>query len=90
MQFDVGAFVELKHELLGSLSAPTSATLISFTQTAMSHPAKVDLVFIFAQGTYWPPVVLLLFSRRRWQDFTLLGIAIVGYVANAFIPNWAI
>ena len=64
--------------------------VIIFTQTAMYHPAKVNLAFLFAQFTYWPPVILLLFSRRRWQDLTLLGIAIVGYVANAFIPNWAI
>ena len=56
----------------------------------MYHPAKIDLAFIFAQGTYWPPVGLLLFSRRKWQDLTLLGIAILSYVANAFIPNWAI
>ena len=59
-------------------------------QTNLHHPAKVNPSFIFAQATYWPPVILMLFSRRKWQDLTLLGIMIVGYIANAFIPNWAI
>ena len=76
-----------KRLVIGGILIPN---VISFTQSAMYHPAKVSLVFFFSQGTYWPPAVLLLFSRRRWQDLTLLGIAIVGYVANAFIPNWAI
>ena len=66
------------------------SNMISFWQTVAYHPPKIDLAFIFAQGNYWPPVILLLFSRRRWQDLTLLGIAILGYGANAFIPNWAI
>ena len=64
--------------------------VIIFTQSVLYHPPKVNWAYLFAQVTYWPPVVLLLFSRRRWQDLTLLGIAIVGYVANAFIPNWAL
>jgi hypothetical protein len=64
--------------------------IISITQTTIYHPAKVDSVFLFAQGTYWPPLFLLLISRRPWQDLTLLGILNVGYIVNAFIPNWAI
>jgi len=29
-------------------------------------------------------------ANRRWQDLGLLGIIIVSYVANAFIPSWII
>lgn len=76
-----------KRLVIGGILIPN---LISITQTTIYHPAKVDLFFLFAQANYWPPVILLLFSRRRWQDLTLLGIAIFGYVANAFIPNWAV
>ena len=64
--------------------------IISMTQTTMLHAPTVDWVYIFAQGTYWPPVVLLLVSNRRWQDLSLLGIIIVSYVVNAFIPSWII
>ena len=64
--------------------------VISMIQTNLHHPAKINQSFIFAQATYWPPVILMLVSRRKWQDLTLLGIMIVGYIANAFIPNWAI
>ena len=63
---------------------------ISFVQATLIHPPSIDAVYLFAQGTYWPEVILLIFTRRKWQDLTLLGIAIVGYVANAFLPNWAI
>lgn len=76
-----------KRLVIGGILIPN---IIRFAQTAMYHSAKVDPVFIFAQGTYWPPVIMLLFSQRKWQDLTLLGIAIAGYLANAFIPNWAI
>lgn len=65
--------------------------LISIIQTTLLHPpARIDAAYLFANLTYWPAVVLMLFSRRTWQDLTLLGILIFGYIANAFIPNWAI
>ena len=76
-----------KRWVIGGILIPN---LISITQTTIYHPAKVDAFFLFAQLTYWPPVILLLFSRQRWQDLTLLSIAIISYIANAFIPNWAI
>jgi len=66
------------------------ANLISFTQATIHHPPKVDLTYLFAQGTYWPAVILLLVSRRKWQDLALLGVLDFGYVVNAFIPNWAL
>lgn len=76
-----------KRWVIGGVLIPN---VISITQTSIYHPAKIDAWFVFAQANYWPPVVLLLFSQRRWQDLTLLGIAIAGYIANAFIPNWAV
>jgi hypothetical protein len=76
-----------KRLVIGGILIPN---LIAFTQTTISHPPTIDPVYIFAQGTYFPPVVLLLFSNRKWQDLTLLGVAIGGYLANSFLPNWLV
>ena len=76
-----------KRLVIGGILIPN---IISFTQTTMVHPPAVDWLYVFGQGTYWPPVLLLLVSNRRWQDVSLLGIIIVSYVANAFIPSWII
>ena len=64
--------------------------VISFVQTTLNRPPSIDAVYVFGQATYWPELILLLFTRRKWQDLTLLGIVIFGYVANAFLPNWLI
>lgn len=76
-----------KRLVIGGIMIPN---IISFTHTTMLHPPAFDWVYVFAQGTYWPPVLLLLVSNRRWQDVSLLGILIVSYVVNAFIPSWII
>lgn len=76
-----------KRLVIGGILIPN---LISMTQISVYHPAKVDLGFMLNLATYWPPVILLLFSRRKWQDLTLLGILILGYVVTAFIPNWVV
>ena len=76
-----------KRVVIGGILFPS---VISFVQTTLNHPPTIDAVYVFGQVTYWPEVILLLFTRRKWQDLTLLGIAIFGYVANAFLPNWLI
>jgi hypothetical protein len=78
---------EHKRLVIGGILVPN---VIGFSQAVIAHPPSYDLAFWFGQGTYWPPLVLLLLSRKRWQDLSLLGISIVGYLANAFIPSWII
>ena len=63
---------------------------ISFGQATLMHPPTIDFTYVFGQATYWPEVILLLVTRRKWQDLTLLGILIGGYVANAFLRTWAV
>ena len=78
-----------KHKglVIGGILIPN---IIGFVQTTMMHPPELNLAYWYGQGTYWPPVLLLLVTRRRWQDLTLLVISIVGYLTNAFIPSWII
>lgn len=64
--------------------------LISFTQATLMHVPTINAAYVFAQATYWPEIFLLLATKRKWQDLTLLSILIGGYVTNAFIPNWAV
>lgn len=76
-----------KRLVIGGIIIPN---VINFTQASIMHPPPLDAVFLFNQSTYWPPVALLLFSRRRWQDSLLLGILIGGYIATAFVPSWIV
>jgi hypothetical protein len=76
-----------KRLVIGGILIPN---IISFTQTTIDHMQTFNLAYAFAQGTYWPEVVLLLFTRRKWQDLTLIGIASAGYITNVFLPSWVV
>ena len=72
------------------LSGILVANLISFTYSHMNHSAPLDIAFWFNQSTYFPPLILLFFTRRRSVDLTLFGILIIGYFITAFIPSWIV
>jgi hypothetical protein len=76
-----------KRLVIGGIIIPN---VISTSQAFILHPPVIDRFFIFNEGNYWPPVVLLLFSRRSWQDLLLLSILILGYFATPFIPSWIV
>jgi hypothetical protein len=73
-----------KRWVIGGILIPN---VISFTQTTIYQPSNIDLAYLISQGTYWIPVVLLLFTTRKWQDLTLLGLASASYIGNAFFPT---
>ena len=76
-----------KRMVIGGIIVPN---VINSVQALILHPPVIDSFFLFNQATYWPPVILLLFSRRQWQDLLLLGVLIVGYGVTAAIPSWIV
>jgi len=66
------------------------ANLISFTFAHMNREATLDFIFWFNQLTYFPPLIMLFFTRRRWLDLSLFGILIIGYFITAFLPSWIV
>ena len=72
------------------LSGILVANLISFTVAFMNRRVPLDSAFWFNQSTYFPPLILLFFTRRRLVDLILFGILIIGYFITVFIPSWLV
>lgn len=74
-----------KRFVVGGILVPN---LIVFAHGLVTHGAPFDAVFWFNQSTYYPPLLLLLVTRKHWIDLALFGVLIVSYIVAAFLPSW--
>jgi hypothetical protein len=76
-----------KRLVIGGLLIPN---VIAFVQGfAVRRPDFADIDFwIPGVLTYWPPVVVLLFSKSRRLDLAMLAVLIIGYLANTVTASW--
>jgi len=70
------------------LSGILVANLISFAVAFMNRWSPLDFAFWFNQSTYFLPLILLFFTRRRLVDLVLLGTLVLGYFVTVFLPSW--
>ena len=63
------------------------ANIIVFGQTLSVRTPNFDFAFWFGQVTYWPPLIVLLFSRNARLDLASLAVGILGYLSLTILPG---
>jgi len=69
------------------LAGIITANFIIGTATQAIHPPVQDWSYWVGWASYWPPLLVLGFSRSGRFDLVLLFILIAGYLANIFLPT---
>lgn len=73
-----------KRQVVGGLVV---ANVFVFGQTLSVRTPDYDFVFWFGQVTYWPWLIVLLFSRSKRLDVAALIIAVLGYLSLIGLPG---
>jgi hypothetical protein len=67
--------------------------LLTGTELTRSLPSPTDLWFYIMQGSYFGGLIILLLSRVRWLDLTMLSVLLANMILGGFqlVPHskWA-
>jgi hypothetical protein len=69
------------------LAGIIGVNIIISAVTIAIHPPVLDFSYWFGVATYWPPLLVLPFSKNAKLDLALLWAIIVGYLANVVLPT---
>lgn len=63
------------------------ANIVVFGQTLNVRTPNFDFAFWFGLVTYWPSLIVLLFSRNAKLDLASLAVGISGYLSLMILPG---